>query len=179
MAEKEQSYERIYESMPNDLPSDAIELEVEKRSEVISGFDKNFINLYIYRPALRGGPLPCVIYMHGGGAMTFLKAETKVYQRWCKSLAASGLIVVSVDYRNARDVHTGFYPFPASLNDICAAIQYCYSNRDRLDLRNIILQGEGGGGNLACAAAIKAKKEGWIHNIDGVYAYQQCLRLDR
>jgi acetyl esterase/lipase len=39
-----------------------------------------------------------------------------------------------------------------------------------LGVSSIIVLGESGGGNLAIASAIKANKEGWIDNIDGVYA---------
>ena len=36
----------------------------------------------------------------------------------------------------------------------------------------MVISGESGGGNLAIATALKAKQDGWIDNVAGVYA--QC-----
>lgn len=45
-------------------------------------------------------------------------------------------------------------------------------NRESLGISKIVLSGESGGGNLALATSLKAKQEGWLDLIDGVYA--QC-----
>ena len=117
--------------------------------------------MHIYRPRLRNAPLPCVVYLHGG-TMTILHTMNKVHERWCRSLAAMGLVVIMVDFRNAYTA-AAYHPFPAGLNDCASAAHYLHSNRDTLDIRNIILHGDGGGGNLALATALKANREGWVH----------------
>jgi len=43
-------------------------------------------------------------------------------------------------------------------------------NRERLGISSIVISGESGGGNLAIATTLKAKKEGWLAQINGVYA---------
>ncbi|EMC98124.1 hypothetical protein BAUCODRAFT_66791 [Baudoinia panamericana UAMH 10762] len=169
MTAAEQEWENLHEALPNSLPSDSLELEVETRNETITGLDANLVTLKIYRPVLRGGPLPCIVYVHGGG-IPVMQRETKVHRRWCTSLAAMGMVVVSVDHPRSRRGLTGFQPHPAALNDVCAAVHYVHSHRDDLNTINIVLHGEGGGGRLVLAAALRAKREGWLNKIDGVYA---------
>jgi acetyl esterase/lipase len=45
-------------------------------------------------------------------------------------------------------------------------------NKARLGISTVIVSGESGGGNLTLATALKAKQDGRLHQIDGVYA--QC-----
>jgi acetyl esterase len=110
------------------------------RTEVITGVDGNEINLYIHRPDGVDGPMPCIVHTHGGG-MAILKASNPNYSRWRDDLAATGMVVVGVEFRNAAG-ELGPHPFPS------------------------------GGGNLSIATALKAKQDGWISDIAGVYA--QC-----
>lgn len=46
------------------------------------------------------------------------------------------------------------------------------ANREDLGVSHLIVSGESGGGNLALTVAHKANREGWLHEIAGVYA--QC-----
>lgn len=170
MADAEIGFENLYETLPNDLPNDSLELETERRVESIMGPDNNFVQLYIYRPILKGGALPCIVYCHGGGGMVITRADNKVQGRWCTSLAAQGMMVVNVGYRNACGATSGYHPFPAGLNDVCAAVQYIHRHRADLNIRNTVLHGDGGGANLALATAIEANREGWTYKINGVYA---------
>jgi acetyl esterase len=43
---------------------------------------------------------------------------------------------------------------------------------DELGISNLVISGESGGGNLALALSLRAKREGWVDEISGVYA--QC-----
>lgn len=157
---------QLYSAAPVDLPGDEYEVELERTEEVIKGGDRQDMKLYIYKPKVRGaGPLPCVVYSHGGG-MTMIPTMNRVHDRWCRSLAASGLVVVMVDFRNAW-TKEGYNHFPAGLNDCAASVQWVHSQREELNIKSIILQGESGGGNLALATTLKAKKEGWVSKIDG------------
>ena len=158
--------ESLYEAMPNELPGDAD--SVMHVEETISGVDGNPIALRIYRPADGAGPLPCVVYLHGGG-MTISRAFGKIHRRWSRDLAATGMVVVGVDFRNAC-TPAGTNPFPAGLNDCSSALAWLHGNRTRLGITTIVLQGESGGANLALATALKAKRENALDSIDGVYA---------
>ena len=143
---------------------------VGSRTEVIGGVDGNSINLYIHRPAATTGDLPCVLHIHGGG-MVILEAANAGYVRWRDELAATGLIVVGVEFRNGGG-KLGPHPFPAGLNDCTSALQWISDNKARLGISKIIVSGESGGGNLTIATTLKASKEGRTLQVDGVYA--QC-----
>ena len=143
---------------------------VTSYTEVIKGVDGNDINLYVHRPDAVDGPLPCVVHTHGGG-MAILKAANPNYVRWRDDLAATGMVVIGVEFRNAAGA-LGPHPFPAGLNDCASGAQWAIANRDALGVSKVIISGESGGGNLSIATALKAKQDGWLGDIAGVYA--QC-----
>lgn len=143
---------------------------VSSSIETITGVDGNDITLYIHRPDDTDSPLPCVVHTHGGG-MAILQASDPGYVRWRDELAATGLVVVGVEFRNAAGV-LGPHPFPAGLNDCASAAQWVIANREALGVSTVIISGESGGGNLSIATALKASQDGWIDGIGGVYA--QC-----
>jgi acetyl esterase len=164
--------ETVFPVIPTDRPADSSLPEVVYRPMECAGSDGNTINLHIYRPTGSGGsdkPLPCVVYIHGG-AMVFCSTVTKAYVTWAKSLAAAGMIAISVDFRNAWNKEGGWNLFPDGLNDCAAAVKWINDNRTQLGISKIILEGESGGGNLSIATALKANQEEWVDAIDGVYA---------
>jgi hypothetical protein len=97
-----------------------------------------------------------------------LNTINQIHVAFCESLARAGLVVVMVDFRNAylKGKHN---PFPIGLNDCAAAAKHVGENKSEFGMSKLITYGESGGGNLALAIALKAKKEGWINLIDGVY----------
>ncbi|MFT5577585.1 MAG: acetyl esterase [Paraglaciecola psychrophila] len=143
---------------------------VTSRTETITGVDGNSIDLYLHRPDDAVGPLPCIVHTHGGG-MAILKASNPNYVKWRDDLAASGMVVIGVEFRNAAGA-LGPHPFPAGLNDCASAVQWAIANRDSLGISKVVVSGESGGGNLAIATTLKAKQDGWLDDIAGVYA--QC-----
>lgn len=143
---------------------------VERSVEVIRGVDGNDITLYIHRPVNVQGPLPGLLHLHGGG-MTILEASGVSYQRWRDHLAASGLVVCGVEFRNASG-KLGPHPFPAGLNDCTSALVWFAEQRVALGVGKIVVSGESGGGNLTLATVLKAKRDGHLDLIAGVYA--QC-----
>jgi acetyl esterase/lipase len=101
------------------------------------------------------GPLPVVLYFHGGG---WVIADRKVYDGGARGLAkASGAIVVSVDYRQAPE-----HRFPAAWDDALAAYRWLTTHAASLggDPSRLALAGESAGGNLAVATAIAARDAG-------------------
>jgi len=132
--------------------------------------DGTAISLYVHRPADATGPLPVVYHIHGGG-MVILEAAGVQYIRWRDELAASGLVVVGVEYRNGGG-KLGVHPFPAGLDDCTAGLRWVIDHRDELGASGVVVSGESGGGNLTLAVTLRAKREGWLDGIDGVYA--QC-----
>ena len=163
----EPGYDLLFDALFADLP--AID-GVTSRTEVIKGVDDNDINLYIHRLTNAKGPVPGIVHTHGGG-MVILKAAGASYVRWRDELAATGMVVIGVEFRNGGG-ELGDHPFPAGLNDCASGVRWAFKNRERLGISKIVVSGESGGGNLSAATALKAKAEGWIDEIDGIYS--QC-----
>ncbi len=163
----EAGFDAMFAMFSGDLPAIS---GVERSIEVIRGVDGNDITLYLHRPEGTSGPLPGVLHLHGGG-MTILEASGTSYQRWRDHLAATGLVVCGVEFRNASG-KLGPHPFPAGLNDCSSALQWFGEQKGRLGVSKIIVSGESGGGNLTLATTLKAKRDGHLGLIDGVYA--QC-----
>lgn len=166
LVEAESGFGQLGNALSGQTPRPA---GVTSSTEIITGVDGNDINLYIHRPDV-AGPMPCIVHTHGGG-MVIMKASDAGYQTWRDNLAATGLIVVGVEFRNGAG-ELGPHPFPAGLNDCTSATQWVIANADQLRASKMIISGESGGGNLSIAVALKANQEGWVDQIAGVYA--QC-----
>lgn len=169
MAKNHASTMKLYEILPNDLVGDQQEQsQIHRETLTFPSFDGTERQMFVFRPAEQSRRvLPVVVYFHGGG-MVLTSTSNKVHDRWCQSLAVQGVMAISVDFRNAYD-NGKHNAFPIGLNDCAAAVQYIYQHKAELHISNIILQGESGGANLSLATALKAKREGWIHQIAGVY----------
>jgi len=144
------------------------EPNVQCSTETIQGVDGNDITLYIHKPTHVAGPVPCIYHTHGGG-MVLMTAADPMFVRLRNRLAALGLLVVGVEFRNGGG-KLGNHPFPAGLNDCASGLQWVHARRDELGIAGIVISGESGGGNLAIATTLKARQEGWLDHIDGVYA---------
>ncbi len=142
--------------------------DVEQTTEVIEGVDGNEIKLYVHKPKNQSGPLPAVVHTHGGG-MVLLTAADPGFVRWRNTLAQMGMVVIGVEFRNGGG-KLGNHPFPAGLNDCASGAKWAHENRETLGISSIVISGESGGGNLCIATTLKAKQEGWLDAIDGVYA---------
>ena len=163
----EAGFEMLFGALGADLPP----IEGVTRSvQVIRGIDGNDVTLFIHQPAKRDGSLPGIVHLHGGG-MVLLEAAGDGYVRWRDELAATGLVVVGVEFRNGGGKH-GPFPFPAGLNDCTSALQWVNDNKTELGVSKVVVSGESGGGNLTLATTLKANRDGRIGQIDGVYA--QC-----
>ncbi|MYH14598.1 MAG: alpha/beta hydrolase [Gammaproteobacteria bacterium] len=164
-AESEARFELLNPLMEQAMPAYA---GITSATEVIQGVDGNDIPLYLHLPAEGTPPGPCVVHTHGGG-MVCMAAADPGFRRWRCDLASAGLRAVGVEFRNGGG-KLGNHPFPAGLNDCAAAVQWVHDNRERLGISSIVISGESGGGNLCIATTLKAKQEGWLDHIDGVYA---------
>jgi acetyl esterase/lipase len=143
---------------------------VTSESATIAGDGGHDIALTVHRPAKLDGPVPCIVHLHGGG-MDILEAKDPVYVRWRDELAATGLVVVGVEFRNGAG-KLGCHPYPAGLQDCVSAVRWAAAQRADLGASHVVVSGESGGGNLTLSVALTAKREGWQDEIAGVYA--QC-----
>ena len=163
--------EPLYREVFDDIFS-AIELPsgIISETKTIKGDDGNEIKLYITTPENASGKIPGILHLHGGG-MAIMTADDPNYIYWRHKLASKGLVIVGVEFRNTAGV-LGNHPFPAGLNDCISSLKWVYENKKELGISKIIVSGESGGGNLSIATALKAKQDGIVNYIDGVYA--QC-----
>ena len=150
-------------------PSAGLRVSVE---DFVSAPDGNTVKIRYIRPDT-DETLPCVYYIHGGGMVTNSCFEG-VYRAWGKLIAARGVAVAMVDFRNALRASSApeIAPFPAGLNDCVAGLKWVVANAARLhiDAKRIIVAGESGGGNLTLATGLKLKQDGDIGLIKGLYA---------
>jgi acetyl esterase/lipase len=164
-AAAETGFEAFFAALMRDVPEMTT---VVRTTETIRGSDGNDLHLYIHEPDSANKPLPCILHLHGG-AMVMLRAAGPLYQYWRDNLAAAGMVAIGVEFRNAAGV-LGSHPFPSGLEDCSSALAWVHANRRQLGLSKIIISGDSGGANLALATTLKAKREGLLSNVDGVYA---------
>lgn len=143
------------------------------RSEAITSEpDGNQINIQFIRPD-NHDKVPCVYYIHGGGMLS-MSCYYGNYKAFGRMIAANGVAVAMVDFRNALISSSveEVAPFPAGLNDCVSGLKWVAANSDGLniDAGRIIIAGESGGGNLTLAAGLRLKKEGRLDLIQGLYA---------
>jgi acetyl esterase/lipase len=138
----------------------------------VSAPDGNEVQVAIIRPDTTER-LPCVYYIHGGG-MQSSSCFNGMYKAWGRIIAAQGVAVVMVDFRNALRPSSApqVLPFPAGLNDCVSGVKWTRANASRLsiDSDRIVVAGESGGGNLTLATGLKLLRDGDIGLIKGLYA---------
>ncbi|MGH3744212.1 MAG: alpha/beta hydrolase [Mycobacteriales bacterium] len=142
------------------------------REAIPSQPDGNTINLQVIRPD-SDEVVACVYYIHGGG-MSSLSCFDGMYRGWGKLIAANGVAVVMVDFRNCVSASSvpEVAPFPAGLNDCLAGLHWVVGHADLLgiDPARVVVAGESGGGNLTLATGLSLQRTGQLDLIKGLYA---------
>ncbi len=136
----------------NNIPIPPARVDTVGRDIPVEGGD---IHLRIYTPQHAGGPLPLIVYYHGGG---WVIADINTYNASAQGLAEqTNAIVVAVEYRKAPE-----HKFPAAINDAFAAYKWVLKNADSLkaDGKKVALVGESAGGNLAVNVSMLARDKG-------------------
>jgi len=103
----------------------------------------------LYREAGADGPLPVVVYLHGGGFMLGdLDSSDSIAWGLCRQARAA---ILNVDYRLTPD-----FPYPAAFDDCYGVIEYLARSGAELGLdgSRIVLCGDSAGGSLAAACSL-------------------------
>lgn len=148
MAEQRQAFSGLWQAMAAPLPGG-----VECQSHNLT-LDGRAVEALVYRPTAAGGPLPILIFYHGGGCATLSPED---FDATSRSLALDAhCIVVVPRFRQAPE-----HPFPAPLEDSFLAYRWLLSHGADLggDGR-LAIAGDSGGGYLAAAVAQEAKRHG-------------------
>ncbi len=163
--------EAMFEAADNETIAPSKGLRIHSET-VVSQPDGNTINIQFIR-ADNDETQPCVYYIHGGG-MASMSCYLGNYRAWGKIIAAQGVAVAMVDFRNALTASSvpEVAPFPAGLNDCVSGLKWLSANAARLkiDPKRIVIAGESGGGNLTLATGLKLKRDGDVGLIKGLYA---------
>jgi acetyl esterase len=109
----------------------------------------------VYTPEAGPGPLPLIVYFHGGG---WVVGTLDTYDVLCRALAnRSGAIVASVGYRVAPE-----HPFPAPLDDCEAATAALAEMAAELgaDPARIGVAGDSAGGGLVAGVTFRSREAG-------------------
>ncbi len=108
--------------------------------EYTSRFRSNQLDLFSPRDAT--GPLPTIIWIHGGG---FVGGDKAGIRTWATMVAAKGYTIVSINYERAWENH---YPGPLiQLGEV-----YSFLRRERfptVDLHHLITSGDSAGAQIA------------------------------
>lgn len=114
------------------------------------------IPVRLYRPLGSGaGPLPVLVYYHGGG---WVIGDLDTHDVLCRELAnGAGCAVVAVDYRMGPE-----HRFPAAVDDALAATRWVRREAAALglDANRLAVGGDSAGGNLAAVVSIAARDAG-------------------
>jgi acetyl esterase len=163
--------EALYDTLDTEdvAPSDGLSISVH---EFVSAPDGNTVKIRFVRPE-GDDVVPCVYYLHGGG-MQNGTAFGAMYRVWARVLAAEGVAVAMVDFRNCVTPSSApeTEPFPAGLNDCVSGLKWIASQAGALgiDADRVVVAGESGGGNLTLATGMQLLRDGDIGLVSGLYA---------
>jgi acetyl esterase/lipase len=120
-------------------------------------------DLFLPPPAARQGdaPLPLVVWVHGGGAVSGSRTDIANYAR---VLAGHGLAVATLDYTVAPEA-----TYPTPVRQVNAALGHLAANASRwgLDGSRFVLAGDSAGAQISAQVA----------NLTVVPAYAQALGI--
>src|SRR6201995_3768968 len=113
------------------------------------------IRVRIYRPTAAAGPLPVMLYLHGGGY--FLGVPEHFGSVIRDFIKTAPCIILAPDYRKAVRA-----PYPAAFNDCYDTLLWIRDNAVSIGGRGdrFIVSGHSAGGGLAAAVSLKATDTG-------------------
>jgi acetyl esterase len=132
-----------------------LRFEADSMDCTISGGPTGEIALRIVRPRGVPGPLPVVLYFHGGG---WVLGDKDTHDRLVREIAASaGAAVVFIAYARAPEAR-----YPVAVEQAYAATAWVAQNGAsiRVDATRLAVAGDGAGGTLAAAVTLLAKERG-------------------
>ena len=112
----------------------------------------------IIKPVDVQGPLPIIVYMHGGG---WILGNAATHDRLVRELAVGArAALLFVEYPNSPEAH-----YPVAIEQGYATAQWAAREGagKGLDPERLAVAGESVGGNMAAALSLMAKERGDVH----------------
>ncbi|WP_311269556.1 alpha/beta hydrolase [Sphingobium sp. WCS2017Hpa-17] len=113
------------------------------------------VRFFLYRPRAVGGPLPLLLFVHGGGyVLGLVEGNHPGCVRTADELQC---IVASVDYRLAPETRA-----PGQVEDCYAVLAHLHARAAELDIdaQRVAVGGESAGGGIAAALALMVRDKG-------------------
>ncbi len=135
------------------LPSVAQPAIIVQRDIIYGRVGEIDLKLDIYRPNLIG-PLPAIIFVHGGG---WVSGDKRAMEGYARYFAERGYVGFSVGYRLAPR-----FKFPAQIEDIKCAVRWVRANAQSLGVHpeRIGALGSSAGGHLVGLLGVTDGSEG-------------------
>lgn len=145
---------RQIRAMSSRAPVDLLQVAALSVSErfILSPAGAPDVRVLVYLPTSVQGPLPALLWLHGGG---YIMGSADAEDLMAKSITSEiGCAVVSVDYRLAPET-----PYPGPVEDCYTALKWLSTHADELgiDPKRIAVGGSSAGGGLAAALALLAR----------------------
>ena len=127
--------------------------------QTASGMD---LNLDVYRPARVTGPLPTVLFFHGGGYALGAKKENSVLS--LMPYVQMGWNAINVEYRPSNVALA-----PAAIEDAYCAVRWAMQNAKEynIDVSKIVVTGQSAGSQLALMLGLAPASSGFDRNCPG------------
>ncbi|MDR6759456.1 acetyl esterase [Mycoplana sp. BE70] len=128
-------------------------VSASSEDRVLNVGPKGRTDIRIYRPENAKGPLPVVIYTHGGG---WVLGDRETHDRLVRELTiGANAVVVFVDYDRSPESR-----YPVAVEESYAVLKYVAEHPDEFgaDASRIAIAGDSVGGNMTAAVAFLAKE---------------------
>ena len=135
---------------PDKVTEDLCEVQIEVEEQLIDIQHDHKIDVYLYRRQDDQGPLPVLIYFHGGGMTA---GDMRLFANQMRLIAElAHAAVVFPEYRLAPEC-----PYPASIEDAWGTVQWVVEHAELLnvDLERLMVAGDSAGGALTNACLLK------------------------
>ncbi len=127
-------------------------VKVERDIEYVPGGGRSR-SLDLYQPEKSDGPLPLVVWIHGGAWLAGSKDNNQAIP-----LVPSGFVTASINYRLSKEA-----TFPAQIEDCKAAIRFLRANAQKygIDPDRIGVWGSSAGGHLVALLGTANEVKDW------------------
>lgn len=121
--------------------------------------ERQYGDLFLPTDKKHDGPVPLVVFIHGGGWME--KSDARSTNPFSRDLASRGVAVWNIEYRGiGKQGEPGPGGWPETYKDVAAAMDYipmlAAKSSVELDLNKVTVAGISAGGNLSAWACARA-----------------------